>query len=131
MLIFVPSKVAMDIIGFVTQRELFEDPNDLLANYLVHETNALWTSSHTFAILFLTTHAVIKLSIVIGLLKNFRWAYPFSAIALVAMILYQAVSLVLNFGFGMLLITLFDIFILWLIWHEYKHYQLNIEKEMD
>lgn len=120
LLIFIPSHSAMNFVGTITQQELFEDPNDFISNLLINSTNSLWSSSHTFAILFLVIHAAIKFTIVIGLLKNLRWAYPFSFIALILMILYQCYELIIHFSIGMLLLTLFDLFILWLVWREYK-----------
>ena len=128
LLIFVPSQAAINFVGAVTQRELFEDPNDIISGALIHATNSLWSSSHIFAILFLLTHAAIKFVIVIGLLKNLRWAYPFSFIALSLIILYQCYDLIIHFSVGMLLLTLFDIFIIWLIWREYKK-RLSISTE--
>lgn len=120
LLIFIPSPMAIGFVGAVTQQELFEDPNDFISNLLISGANSLWSSSHTFAILFLVTHAAIKFTIVIGLLKNLRWAYPFSFTALILIILYQGYELIVHFSIGMLLLTLFDVFILWLVWREYE-----------
>jgi uncharacterized membrane protein len=120
LLIFVPSQAAMRFAHFVTQRELFEDPHDLIANSFIQTINGLWVSSHTFAILFLLIHASIKFIIVIGLLKNVLWVYPFSFITLILTIMYQCYDIAVHFSVGMLLLTLFDVFILWLVWREYK-----------
>ncbi len=120
LLLFVPSQAAMSFAGFVTQRELFEDPHDLIANSLMQTINSLWSSSHTFAIVFLLIHASIKFIIVIGLLKDVRWVYPFSFITLTLTIMYQCYDMAVHFSVGMLLLTLFDVFILWLVWREYK-----------
>jgi uncharacterized membrane protein len=121
-LLFVPGRAIEQFIGFVTQRELFEDPNDIVANYLVHATHNLTTTTHVFAVIFLLSHATVKFVIVIGLLRNERWAYPFSFITLGLMIMYQLYELVVHFSVGMLLLTLFDFFIMWLIWREYKKF---------
>ena len=60
MLIFIPSQTAISFVGFVTQRELFEDPNDIIATALVHAANNLWSSSHAFAIAFLLMRLLNK-----------------------------------------------------------------------
>ncbi|MBC7565135.1 DUF2127 domain-containing protein [Candidatus Saccharibacteria bacterium] len=122
LLIFIPSQTAKQFVGAVTQQELFQDPRDFVSQALVNGTNSLWSSSHTFAIVYLIVHAAIKFTIVIGLLKNLRWAYPFSFIALITIILYQCYELIIHFNVGMLLLTIFDLFILWLVWREYQKF---------
>ena len=44
---------------------------------------------------------------------------PFSLIALGTLMLYQVFSMIVKFSVGMFLLTVFDAFILWLIWREY------------
>lgn len=120
LLLFVPSQAAMRFAHFVTQRELFEDPHDFIANAFIQTMNGLWLSSHAFAVAYLLIHASIKFIIVIGLLKNVRWVYPFSFITLTMTIMYQCYDMVVHFSVSMLLLTLFDVFIMWLVWREYK-----------
>jgi uncharacterized membrane protein len=68
---------------------------------------------------YLWLHAAIKLTAVVGILRNLLWAYPFSLISLGLLMLYQVYSMVVRFSVGMFLLTVFDVFILWLIWREY------------
>lgn len=70
---------------------------------------------------YLFIHAAVKLTAVIGILKNQLWAYPFSLIALGLMTLYQVWDIVfVQARLGMVVLTIFDCFILWLIWREYQ-----------
>ena len=103
----------------VTQKEITEDPSDRVANFLLHSTAHIDTDAKAYAVAYLWVHAAVKLTAVIGLMRNKMWAYPFSLITLGLLTAYQAVSLVVRFSVGLFLLTLFDVFILWPIRREY------------
>lgn len=120
LLFFVSPATMHQFIAFLTQRELLEDPHDKIANFLVHSTQHIGTGSKTFLIVYLWIHAIIKLIAVIGILKNQLWAYPFSLITLGLLMVYQLYTIFfVKPSVGMILLTIFDVFILWLIWREY------------
>ena len=121
LLLFVSPAQMHEFIALVTQRELIEDPNDRVANLLLQATSHFTTGGQVFAIVYLWIHATIKLIAVIGILKNQLWAYPFSLITLGLLMVYQVYSIVfVKLSVGMILLTVFDMFILWLIWREYE-----------
>ncbi len=127
LLFFVSPATLHNFITFITQKELLEDPHDVFANILVHSTQGIGSGSQTFLIVYLWIHAAIKLIAVIGILKNQLWAYPFSLIALGVLMLYQVYSIVfVKLSLGMILLTVFDVFILWLIWHEYGKFKAKL-----
>jgi uncharacterized membrane protein len=95
-------------------------PKGFITNMILDSEHSLWTGQHTFAIAFLLVHAGVKFVIVIGLLRNQRWAYPFSLVALAVMIAYQSYDIAHKFSALMFIITVFDIFIIWLVYREYK-----------
>ncbi len=118
-LFFVHPSAIHDFLVFITQRELVGDPNDKIANIILHSADHLSTGSTAFIIIYLWIHAFIKLIAVIGILRNKLWAYPFSLVALGAFVLYQLYSIYVHVSVGMVLLTVFDVFIIWLIWREY------------
>ncbi len=120
LLVFVEPNTIHRFITFVTQKELLEDRSDVVANFLLNSTQHISSNGKMFAIVYLWIHAAIKLIAVIGILRNQLWAYPFSLIALGILMLYQMYSIVfVTVSVGMILLTIFDVFILWLIWREY------------
>ena len=130
LLFFVSPATMHQFITFLTQRELLEDPHDKIANFLVHSTQHFGTGSKTFLIIYLWIHAIIKLIAVIGILKNQLWAYPFSLITLGLLMLYQLYTIFfVKASVGMILLTIFDVFILWLIWREYGKVRTLITQE--
>jgi uncharacterized membrane protein len=120
LLFFVKPAQVHDLIVAVTQKELIEDPNDFVANTLLNWTHTLGGMNFHFLIAYLWIHATVKLIAVIGILRNQMWAYPFSLITLGLLMLYQLYHIFfVQVSVGMILLTVFDVFILWLIWREY------------
>ena len=129
LLLFVSPAQMHEFVVLVTQRELLEDPHDRVANLLLQATTQFSSGGQAFAIAYLWIHAAIKLVAVIGILKNQLWAYPFSIITLGLLMVYQLYSIVLvKLSIGMILLTVFDGFILWLIWREYGKVKNASEK---
>ncbi|MDB5183970.1 MAG: hypothetical protein JWO07_651 [Candidatus Saccharibacteria bacterium] len=95
-------------------------PKGFIANMILDSVHSLWNGQHIFAIAFLLVHAGVKFVIVIGLLRNQRWAYPFSLVALAIMITYQSYDILHKFSALMFIITVFDVFIIWIVYREYK-----------
>jgi uncharacterized membrane protein len=68
----------------------------------------------------LSNHGIVKPLPVIRLLRNKLWAYPASLIILGLFIVYQLYRFSYTHGAGLILLTVFDIFVMGLIWHEYR-----------
>lgn len=111
-------------LAFITQREIAEDPHDRLAAFILHSADHFNSGVKVYAVAYLWIHATIKLIAVVGILRNKLWAYPFSLITLSLLMLFQVYSIVVRFSIGMLLLTVFDVLILWLIWREYAKVKL-------
>lgn len=118
-LIFIKPEQIHNFVNFVTQKEILEDPHDFFATILIHSTKDIQSATVTFAVIYLLVHAAIKLIAVIGILRKQLWAYPFSLITLGALVIYQIYSIIDKTSIGMILLTLFDLYILWMIWQEY------------
>lgn len=128
LLFFISPAQIHQFIMFLTQRELLEDPHDKIASLLVQATAHITSGARVFAITYLWIHACIKLIAVIGILRNQLWAYPFSLITLGLLMIYQVYSIVfVTPSIGMILLTVFDVFILWLIWREYGKVRHNLQ----
>jgi uncharacterized membrane protein len=104
----------------LTQHELAEDPRDILATFLRTAATQLSTSTQLFASLYLIAHGIVKVVLVVGLLRGRRWAYPAAIVFLCLFILYQLYRLSYDASVGLLPLTLFDVVIVGLTWHEYR-----------
>jgi uncharacterized membrane protein len=111
------------ITGFVnslTQDELIEDPSDFIGTHLLNLAQNFTVSTQHFYAFYLLSHGLIKAFLVVGLLRNKLWAYPASLAALGLFIVYQLYRYSYTHGFGLIVLTIFDLFVIWLIWHEYR-----------
>ncbi len=108
------------LTAILTQDEIAEDPHDLVANYLRHAAGRLSFSGQHFMAIYLLSHGVVKMFAVIALLRNKLWGYPLSIVVFGGFILYQIYRFTLTGGFGLVVLTVFDLIVIWLIWLEYR-----------
>lgn len=108
------------LVNTLTQEELVEDPKDFIAAHLLTFANHFSVSSQHFYALYLLSHGVVKVFLVIGLLKNKLWSYPASLAILGLFIIYQVYRFSYTHSFGLILLTALDLILMLLIWHEYR-----------
>ncbi len=118
LLVVTPAQIGA-VAQFLTQHELSEDPHDLIANSLLHFTGSLSVSASLFGAVYLLLHGAVKVVLVWAVLRDQLWAYPWMIAFLLVFIAYQCYQLVVGFSWGILLLTLFDIFVTYLTWREY------------
>jgi uncharacterized membrane protein len=104
---------------WLTQHELAEDPHDFIANHLLKLTANLH-STQLFGAIYLLTHGLVKLVIVIGLLRREHWAYYVAFVFLGGFVVYQIYRMTYAPSVGLALLTVFDVVIIWLTWREYR-----------
>src|SRR5258708_1417957 len=108
------------LVNIFTQEELIEDPNDFVATHLLHLAQNFSVGSKEFYAFYLLSHGLIKIFLVVGLLRNRLWAYPVSLVVLGLFIIYQLYRFSYTRGFGLVVLTVFDLFVMGLIWREYR-----------
>jgi uncharacterized membrane protein len=113
----------------LAQQEIADDPNDLIANFLINSANNFYYNAHLFAIIYLVLHGAINIFLAVALFKNKIWAYSWAIAGFSVFIIYQVYRYFHTHSFTFLLLTLFDVFIVFIIWLEYnrKKIKVNIE----
>jgi uncharacterized membrane protein len=119
-LLFVSPATLDQIVRSLTQHELSEDPHDFIARHLLHSAGQLTRGSTLFAGVYLISHGVAKVVLVVALLRDQLWAYPAMIVLLSAFIAYQLYRLSHRLTLGLSLLTAFDAFVVWLTWREYQ-----------
>jgi uncharacterized membrane protein len=104
---------------WLTQHELAQDPHDLIAHHLLKLTGNLH-NTQTFGAIYLLTHGLVKIVIVVGLLRREHWAYYVAFVFLGGFVIYQVYRMTYDPSVGLALLTIFDLFIIWLTWREYR-----------
>jgi uncharacterized membrane protein len=119
LLVVTPAQIAA-VTRALTRHELREDPHDPIANALVHYTSTVSVSATLFGAIYLLAHGIVKVVLVVAVLRNRLWAYPWLIAFLVAFIGYQGYELIVHFTWGLVALTAFDIFIVVLTVREYR-----------
>jgi uncharacterized membrane protein len=119
-LFFIAPATLHSWIRTFTAHELAQDPHDFIANHLLHSATQLSRSTTLYAAIYLLSHGIAKVVLVVALLRNQLWAYPWLIALLAVFIIYQIYRLSHRVTAGLLLLTLFDIFVLVLTVLEYR-----------
>ena len=118
---FVTQQFLIGMVNIITRAELTEDPRDFVANYLLHAAQELSLSSQRFTSLYLLSHGVVKLWLIIGLWRKKPSYYPAAIAVFGLFILYQAYRYSFTHSLGLLFLTVLDAFVIGLTWLEYQH----------
>jgi uncharacterized membrane protein len=111
------------IIGWIdrfSQGELTQDPHDWVATHVLKFGEHFSVAEHDFYAFYLLSHGVIKGALVIGLLRQKLWAYPASFAVFGAFIAYQLYRYSYTHDIGLILLSIFDAFVIYLAVHEYR-----------
>ena len=107
-------------IGHYTADQLSEDPNDWIATHLLKFGQQFSVAEHDFFAFYLLSHGIVKLVLVYGLLKEKLWAYPASFVVFGAFIAYQLYRYSFTHEVSLILLSIFDLFVIALAVHEYR-----------
>ncbi|HZW61183.1 MAG TPA: DUF2127 domain-containing protein [Candidatus Babeliales bacterium] len=112
------------------QNELIQDPHDFVATHLQHWLPAILANSSFFATVYLFCDGGIKMFLVIGLLCNKLWAYPTAIGVFTLFIFYQLYRYTFTYSLILIFLTLIDIIVIALIWHEYQFMKTKITQHI-
>lgn len=118
-LTFGPEKV-QKLVSIITLHELNEDPLDFFANKVLNLAQVYTADLQIFGFLYLVSHGVIKLFLIIALLKRKIWAYPLAIIVFVSFVGYQIYRYTFTNSLGLILLSIFDIIVIILTIREYR-----------
>ena len=100
--------------------ELIENRHDWIAGQLLKFSSHLSVAEHDFYAFYLLSHGIVKSVLVIGLLREKLWAYPASFAVFGLFIAYQLYRYSFTHDFGLILLSIFDLFVIYLAVHEYR-----------
>ncbi len=118
---FITQQFLLNLILAFTQEELTQDPNDVLAQFLIRSAENFSISSQLFTSFYLLSHGIIKTFLIAGLLRGKLSYYPPAIIVFVFFIAYQLYRFNFTHSIWLLLITVLDVIVIWLTWHEYTY----------
>src|ERR1700737_1494303 len=99
-LLFVTPTTIDRLVRTIIQHELSQDPKDLIARHLLHSTSHLTHGRALFAAIYLLSHGLAKVVLVVAVLRDQLWAYPGMIVLLAAFIAYQLYRLAIRLSVG-------------------------------
>jgi uncharacterized membrane protein len=117
---FVTQNFLLNLVTAITQNELRQDPDDLVANFLLQTAQGFSISTQRFTALYLLSHGATKLFVIVGLLRRKLWYYPLAIVLFGLFVAYQLYRFSFTHSVWLLVITLLDLLVIVLTWHEYN-----------
>ena len=108
-------------IRWLAENEIIEDSGDRVAGWLMSLAQGYSVSTQHFWGWYLAVHGVVKLAVVAGLAFRLLWAYPVSMMVLAGFIVYQLDRFHTTHSPFLIALTIFDLVVIWLVWHEYRN----------
>jgi uncharacterized membrane protein len=111
------------IVGSISRwsnREIALERHDWIASHLLRFAENFSVEKHHFYAFYLLSHGLVKIVLVYGLLREKLWAYPASFVVFGAFILYQLYRYSFTHDAALIVLSIFDLFVIALAVHEYR-----------
>jgi len=117
---FVHPSALNAIVRFLSEHELSGDPHDFIAVHVLHTSETLLRGDKGFASLYLLSHGVTKIILMVALWMNELWAYPLTIFVFAAFSAYQMYRYSHTHSIALVLLTIFDVLLIYLTWMEWR-----------
>ncbi len=124
---FVTQRFVLNLVGAITQHELARDRRDVIANYLLHAAQSFSVSTQHFTAIYLLSHGIIKVWLIVGLLRKRLWYYPAAILIFGLFIVYQLYRFSFTHSVLLLLITALDLLVIILTWQESNYLRRSFQ----
>jgi uncharacterized membrane protein len=111
------------IVGSISEwsnRQIALERHDWIAAHLLRFAASFSVERHDFYAFYLLSHGLVKGVLVVGLLREKLWAYPASFVVFGAFIAYQLYRYSFTHDFSLILLSIFDLFVIALAVREYR-----------
>jgi uncharacterized membrane protein len=119
--LWINQQFILNLVLTITADELSDDPNDFWANFLIHSTQQFSITSQHFLAFYLVSHGIIKGLLILALFKEKIWSYPLAMVVFSLFGGYQIFEFIRTGSLWLLALTVLDIFVIALTWHEYRY----------
>jgi uncharacterized membrane protein len=108
---------------WLTEGQLSQDPHDFIANHILKTAHALTGASLIFGAVYLLSHGIVKVVLVVEVLRGHLWAYKALIGVFGLFAIYQLYRIIFDkFSISLTLLTIFDVLIIYLTFVEYNRH---------
>ncbi|HSX43719.1 MAG TPA: DUF2127 domain-containing protein [Candidatus Saccharimonadales bacterium] len=126
LLLIIKPEQLNNLARLLTQHELSTDSHDFIASHILKSAHSLTSASLVFGALYLLSHGVLKVVLVVEVLRKHLWAYAALIVVTAGFVVYQVYRLAYHLSAGLIFLTLFDLLIIYLTQKEYRKKRLDI-----
>ena len=108
--------------AWLTHDELSQEPHDFIASHILKTAHHLTGASLAFGAAYLLAHGVVKIVLVVEVIRDHLWAYIGLIGVTILFVIYQVYRMADKFSVALLLLTLFDLLIIYLTQNEYRRH---------
>jgi len=119
LLLFIRPAAMSATVQFLFLQELSRDPDGFFTSHVLRESSKFANLDPTFASMYLLSHGITKVILVVCLWLNKLWAYPLTIFVFAGFCFYQVHRFTRTHSISLLLLTIFDLFLIYLTWQEY------------
>lgn len=100
--------------------ELSRDPHDFIAAHVMHASQKLAAADPVFASIYLISHGIVKIVLVVAMWFNKLWAYPATIVLFGAFTAYEFYRFIHRHSHVLGVLSVFDAIVVLLTWREYR-----------
>ncbi|MEO7617379.1 MAG: DUF2127 domain-containing protein [Candidatus Saccharibacteria bacterium] len=104
----------------LTQHELVEDQRDFFASHILQFTHHLTGGALLFGAIYLLSHGIVKIVLIAEILQNRLWAYKGLIVLTIGFIIYQLYRFTYTHSISLILLSVFDVVVVYLTLKEYQ-----------
>ena len=119
-LIMIPAGAIANWADLMTRHELSTDPNDVIANLVMHWAANFGHGTQVFAAIYLLLHGVAKSALAGLLLLGQKIAYPIALVFFSLFVVYALYRLTLSWSWVLAIVVAFDIIAIIIIAREWQ-----------
>ncbi|HET9850149.1 MAG TPA: DUF2127 domain-containing protein [Candidatus Saccharimonadales bacterium] len=117
---------------WLTEGQLDRNPHDFIANHILKSAHSLTGASLIFGAAYLLSHGIVKIILVFEVLRGRTWAYIGLIVVTGLFVIYQVYRITaVKFSVSLLLLTIFDLIIIYLTQKEYRRHRARLERASD
>jgi uncharacterized membrane protein len=128
LLLLVKPEQINHLARWLTEGELSEDPHDFIARHILKTAHDLTGAGLIFGAIYLLSHGIAKVFLIIQVFRDRLWAYKALIVVIGLFVVYQVYRMIIKFSVSMLLLTIFDLVVIYLTQNEYRKHQARLKR---
>ncbi len=117
------------VVLYFVQEDANDNSGGYISTHLLHFLQNYSVNTEHFIAIYLLSHGIVKAFLVYNLLKEEMWAFPTAIVVFSGFGIYQIYRYTHTHSIMLLVLTVVDLLVILLAWHEWKQKSdINLKK---